>query len=230
MLKVAIRTSVQCPGRAGSTVRVHGVIAGSRTRVEFSEREEVRDLLKRTAVALKQADVPFALCGGYAAWARGAPEPVHDADFLVAAAEAERARKALADAGLDVVEPAEDWLVKVMGEKAFVDVLWRTCGHPVERELVDRSEVLPVLSVQMPVLTATDVVVTKLHALEEHYCDFGRLLPVARALREQVDWDVVRREVAGNAFAVAFLLLLERLGIVAGPSGGMPEPHGGVGG
>ena len=44
------------------------------------------------------------------------------------------------------------------------------------------------LSVQMPVLPATDIVVTKLMALDEHYCDFARLLPVARALREQVDW------------------------------------------
>ena len=198
--------------------------------MEFSERDEVRDLLKRTAVALKQADVPFALCGGYAAWVRGAPEPVHDADFLVAEADADRARKALADAGLDVVEPAEDWLIKVMGDKAFVDVLWRTCGHPVENELIDRSEVLPVLSVQMPVLGATDIVVTKLLALEEHYCDFGRLLPVARAMREQVDWDRVRRDVADNDFAVVFLLLLDRLGILRGPGGGMAEPDEGVGG
>jgi hypothetical protein len=186
--------------------------------VEFSERDEVRDLLKRTAVALKQADVPFALCGSYAAWARGAPEPVHDADFLVPEAEADRARKALADAGLDVVEPPEDWLVKVMGQKAFVDVLWRTCGHPVETELIDHAEQMAVLSVQMPVLQATDIVVTKLLALEEHYCDFGRLLPVSRAMREQVDWERVRRDVAGNDFAVVFLVLLHRLGIVEGLS------------
>jgi len=182
--------------------------------VEFSERDEVRDLLKRTAVALKQADVPFALCGGYAAWVRGAPEPVHDADFLVAADDADRARKALADAGLDVVEPAEDWLIKVMGEKAFVDVLWRTCGQPVETDLIDRSEVLTVLSVQMPVLATTDIVVTKLMALDEHYCDFSRMLPVARALREQVDWPAVRRAVADNDFAVVFLDLLDRLDVV----------------
>jgi hypothetical protein len=185
--------------------------------VEFSERDEVRDLLKRTAVALKQADVPFALCGGYAAWMRGAPEPVHDADFLVAEADADRARKALAEAGMDVVEPAEDWLVKVMGEKAFIDVLWRTCGTAVESDLVDRAEVLPVLSVQMPVLLATDIVVTKLLALEEHYCDFSGLLPVVRAMREQVDWDRVRRDVADNDFAVVFLQLLGRLGVVTGP-------------
>ena len=191
-----------------------------------SDREEIRDLLKRTAVALKQADVPFALCGGYAAWVRGAPEPDHDADFLVPAAESERAAKALAEAGLEVEEPAEDWLFKVVSQHSFVDVLWRTCGTPVESDLVERAEVLPVLSVQMPVLTATDIVVTKLHALDEHYCDFGRLLPVARALREQVDWDLVRREADGNDFAVVFLVLLERLGIVDGMAGPAGETGG----
>ena len=179
-----------------------------------SDREEIRDLLKRTAVALKEADVPFALCGGYAAWVRGAPEPDHDADFLVLGTEAERAAKVLADAGLEVVDPPEDWLVKVVSGGSFVDVLWRSCGHPVESDLVGRAEVLPVLSVQMPVLAATDIVVTKLMALDEHYCDFSRLLPVARALREQVDWDVVREEVAGNPFADVFLELLDRLGVV----------------
>ncbi len=183
--------------------------------VDDDPRECVRDLLKRTAVALKEGDVPFALCGGYAAWMRGAPEPDHDADFLVPAAEAERAAKVLADAGLQVVDPAEDWLLKVVRDDVFVDVLWRTCGRPVETDLIDRADVLPVLSVQMPVLTATDVVVTKLMALDEHYCDFGRMLPVARALREQVDWAVVEREVAGNDFAVVFLQLLGRLGVVA---------------
>jgi hypothetical protein len=182
--------------------------------VQPSDRDEIRELLKRTAVALKESDVPFALCGGYAAWVRGAPEPDHDADFLVPASEAERARKVLAEAGLQVADPAEDWLTKVVSGQSFVDVLWRTCGHPVESDLIDRAEVLSVLSVHMPVLAATDIVVTKLMALDEHYCDFSRMLPVARALREQVDWAAVRRDVAGNDFAVVFLQLLERLRVL----------------
>jgi hypothetical protein len=182
--------------------------------VQPSERDEIRDLLKRTAVALKEGGVPFALCGGYAAWVRGAPEPDHDADFLVPADEADRAAKVLADAGLDVQDPAEDWLLKVVQGGSFVDVLWRTCGRPVESDLIARSEVKPVLSVQMPVLQATDIVVTKLMALDEHYCDFAHLLPVARALREQVDWAEVRTEVAENDFAVVFLDLLERLRVL----------------
>ncbi|NEK85387.1 hypothetical protein GCU60_17715 [Blastococcus saxobsidens] len=179
-----------------------------------SPRDQVRDLLKRTAVALKQGEVPFALCGGYAAWVRGAPEPDHDADFLVPAAEAERAAKALADAGLQVVDPAEDWLLKVERDDVFVDVLWRTCGRPAEIDMVERAAVLPVLSVQMPVMDPTDILVTKLMALDEHYCDFARMLPVARALREQVDWAEVARQVADNDFAVVFLVLLERLAII----------------
>ena len=179
-----------------------------------SPRDQVRDLLKRTAVALKEGEVPFALCGGYAAWVRGAPEPEHDADFLVPASEAERAAKALADAGLQVVDPAEDWLLKVERGDVFVDVLWRACGRPAEVDLVERAEVLPVLSVQMPVLDPTDILAGKLMALDEHYCDFARMLPVARALREQVDWPEVSRQVADNDFAVVFLVLLGRLGIV----------------
>ena len=193
-----------------------------------SERDEIRDLLKRTAVALKEGGVPFTLCGGYAAWVRGAPEPDHDADFLVPESEAERATKVLAEAGLEIQDPAEDWLTKVVRGGSFVDVIWRTCGHPVESDLIDRSEVIPVLSVQMPVLLATDIVVTKLMALDEHYCDFAHMLPVARALREQVDWSEVRREVAGNDFAVVFLQLLDRLGIVPlADQGGEPAPDDG---
>jgi hypothetical protein len=182
--------------------------------VQPSDRDEIRDLLKRTAVALKEGDVPFALCGGYAAWVRGAPEPDHDADFLVPMAESERAAKVLADAGLEVQDPPEDWLIKVVSGASFVDVLWRTCGHPVESDLIDRAEDRAVLSVHMPVLAATDIVVTKLMALDEHYCDFARMLPVVRALREQVDWETVQREVVGNDFAVVFLDLLDRLGVV----------------
>src|SRR5919107_3034206 len=172
MLNVAMRTPSPYPMPGTPAPEETGGLAPGQP----VDRETVRDLLKRTAVALKQAGVPFALCGGYAAWVRGAPEPDHDADFLVPAADADRAAAALADAGLPVVEPAEDWLVKGVTENAFIDVLWRTCGAPVTNDLIDRAEELAVLSVHMPVLEATDIVVTKVMALSEHYCDYGRLL------------------------------------------------------
>ncbi len=63
-------------------------------------------------------------------------------------------------------------------------------------------------------LSATELLVQKLAAMDEHACDFDTLLPVARALREQVDWERVRRKTKDHDFAVAFLFLAERLSVV----------------
>ena len=37
---------------------------------------------------------------------------------------------------------------------------------------------------------------------------------MARSLREQIDWDRVRRETAHSPYAEAFLILLDRLDVV----------------
>lgn len=176
-------------------------------------QDGLREALKRTAVALKGGGVPFALAGGYAAWARGGPEPDHDVDFAVAETDADRARQVLADGGLQVELPPEDWLFKVFTDGAMVDVVFRLAGVPVGRDLLDRASEEEVLSVRMPVLEATDLLGSKLAALSEHECDFARLLPVARGIREQVDWARLRRDLADNPYAVAFLDLAERLRI-----------------
>jgi Uncharacterised nucleotidyltransferase len=68
--------------------------------------------LKRAAAALREAGVPFALGGGYAAYARGAAPPQHDVDFMVLEEDAERALHALGTVGMQVERPPEDWLVK----------------------------------------------------------------------------------------------------------------------
>lgn len=181
------------------------------------DQARLREALKLVAVAFKDAEVPFALAGGYALWARGAPEPHHDVDFVVAEEDRERAASALAERGLEVVEPPEDWLFKVFVDGAMVDVLFRLHGAPVTRDLLGGADRLEVESVQMPVLDATSLVSAKLGALDERACDLGKVLPAARAVREQVDWGRVARDVAGNDFAEVTLLLLERLGVVEGP-------------
>jgi hypothetical protein len=50
-------------------------------------------------------------------------------------------------------------------------------------------------------------------ALGEHHCDFAKLLPAARAIRERPDWDHLRAQTADNDYAAAFLVLAERLGL-----------------
>ncbi len=179
-----------------------------------TEQESLREALKRVAVVLKESGIPFALIGGYAVWARGGPEPEHDVDFMVAQDDAAEAAEMLAKAELQVVQPPEDWLFKVFTDDAMVDVIHRDAGDPAIRSQVEDTDLIEVLSVQMPVLSATRLLVQRLVAMDEHSCDFTRQLPVARALREQVDWDRVREETRDNDFAVALLFLLERLAVI----------------
>lgn len=207
--------------RMGGTVPAHGRAirmaaprGGTADRMGDQEQQGLREALKRVGVALKQTGIPFALTGGYAVWARGGPEPDHDVDFLVAQVDAEKAAEALANHGFHVEQPPEDWLFKIWTDDSMVDVIHRHSGAPAERWVVEDAEEIEVLSVVMPVLSATELVVQKLGALDEHYCDLSALIPVARALREQVDWTRVRAETEGNHFAATVLFLLERLDII----------------
>jgi predicted nucleotidyltransferase len=177
------------------------------------EPPQLRNALRQTASALKAADIPFALAGGYALWVHGAPEPEHDVDLAVPEVETEAAAGCLAQAGLEVVRPPEDWLFKVYVDDALVDVLHRLQDVPVTRELIERSDEHEILGIRIPVLPATDIMITKLQALSEHYCNFEALLAVVRAIREKLDWERIRCETEGYAFAEAFLFLLERLEI-----------------
>ena len=57
--------------------------------------EIILDTLKKAAGALRDAEVPFALGGGLAVWARGGPETEHDVDLFIQAEDADRALEAL---------------------------------------------------------------------------------------------------------------------------------------
>ena len=66
--------------------------------MEPTDQDDLREALKRVAVALKGTGLPFALVGGYAVWARGGPEVTSDLDIMLRPSDAERAQEVLADA------------------------------------------------------------------------------------------------------------------------------------
>jgi hypothetical protein len=176
--------------------------------------QSLRTTLKRVAGILKDASVPFALGGGYASWARGGPEPVHDVDFLLLESDVPHALHVLEEAGLRVEHPPEDWLEKVYDGDVLVDLIFRPAERSVTREQLDNATEVTVDSVCMPVLSATDLLISKLLVLTEHYCDFASVIPHARSLREQVDWPQVARAVEHSPYARAFLQVCADLGIV----------------
>jgi hypothetical protein len=183
------------------------------TAATEEEDSGLRRALKLSASALKADDVPFALAGGYALWAHGAPEPVHDVDLALTEQHVPAAVESLSAAGFTIERPPEDWLFKAYLDNDLVDVLHRMSGEPVEAELVESAVELELLGIRLPVLPPTPVMVAKLRSLSEHYCDFGALLPVIRAVREQLDWAALRQVGEENAFAEALLLVLDRLQI-----------------
>jgi hypothetical protein len=154
------------------------------------------------------------LGGGLAAWARGGPPTEHDVDFLVRGEDAERALEALVEAGMIPERPPEGWLLKAYDGHILVDLIFEPAGGPVDQGHFDRAEHLEVMAQPMLVASLDDVISTKLLALREQELDFGPLLELARALREQIDWRSVRARSDGSPFARAFFTLVEELGIV----------------
>jgi hypothetical protein len=173
--------------------------------------------MKKAGGVLRDAGIPHALGGGLASWARGGPESEHDVDFLVKPADAERAQRALADAGFRTEKPPEPWLLKAYDGDTLVDLIFHPRSGPVDDELLSRAVELEVSAMRLPVIPLEDLLVQKLLTLSEQTPDYGSVLEIARALREQIAWDDVRRRTEGNPFAEAFFTLLDELDII--PSG-----------
>jgi hypothetical protein len=193
---------------------------------EESPFSDLERALKRSAAALREADVPFLLGGSLASWARGGPETRHDLDLMLKPEDVERAVAALGEVGMRYEDPPEEWLAKVWDGETLVDLIHHPKGTPVDDALIERGEVMSVLGMEMRVMALEDVLVTKLMALSEHSLRYESLLAIARALREQVEWDDVRARTAESPWARAFFVMLEGLGELpeARPATGGHEP------
>jgi hypothetical protein len=187
--------------------------------------DEIAASMKRAAAALRGADIEFALAGSLATWARGGPKSSHDLDFVIRERDGERALDALEATGMRREDPPEEWLVKAWDQNGvLVDLIFGPSGVDADRVLAG-AEVVNVMSMEIPVMALEDVIVTKVMSLTEHSIDYGTLLEMARALREQIDWAEVRRRTAESPFADAYFVILDRLEIV--PAAGPGDVDGG---
>src|SRR5919202_5648413 len=182
--------------------------------------EQLVETARKAGAALRDADVPYALGGGLAAWARGGPETEHDVDLLVKPEDAERAQEALAKAGMRTEKPPEGWLLKAFtDDDVLVDLIFDPQGGPISDDVFERADELEVHAMRMKVVRLEDVLVQKVLALSEQQPDFGSVLELARSLREQVDWNDVYERTESSAFGKAYFTLLDELGIVPHPRG-----------
>ncbi len=174
----------------------------------------ILDTLKQATCALREAQIPFALAGGIASWARGGPPREHDLDFFVRPEDADRALSALVDAGMRPEKPPEGWLYKAYDGEVMVDLIFEPASGPVTTEEIERAEEMEVQATRMRVLAPTDILATKLLALKEHDVDYDSVLEVSRALREQVDWPDLLARTEHSPYAKAFFTLVRELGVM----------------
>jgi hypothetical protein len=177
------------------------------------------DALRAAVPVLREAQIPFMLGGSMAVWAYGGPEPTNDLDLMLRAEDAERALAALEAAGMRAEHPPEEWLVKAWHGDVLIDLIFGPRGLPITDEVLARSVERNLSALRVPVMALEDVLVTKLMALSEHAMRYESLLTIARALREQIDWDDVRARTEASPFAKAFFTLVEELGVVDAAAG-----------
>jgi hypothetical protein len=181
------------------------------------------ETLKVTVAALRDCRVPFMLGGSLAAWARGGPEPRQDLDLMLKPQDAERALNCLAQAGMRPERPPEEWLLKAYHGDVLVDLIFKPSGLEITDQVLDRADTVALMAVGTPVMALEDVLVTMLMALNEHSLDYTRVLAIARSLREQIDFERLRRRTSESPYAQAFFTLARELGIAPAERAGAPE-------
>lgn len=182
----------------------------------------VQTTLKKSAAALRDADVPFCLIGSLSAWVRGGPESSHDLDFGIRSEDILRAAEAMEAVGMEIVIPPEDWLIKALDrhpdddpdtEPILVDLIYAPSGVLITDEVIERADYMDVLAQKMRVLNPTDLMVMKLLSLREQHLNMTSSIATARAIREQIDWDDLRARCSASPYARGFFLIAEELGI-----------------
>ncbi|EFL37602.1 nucleotidyltransferase family protein [Streptomyces griseoflavus] len=211
-----LRLATDTPGQAAAHIPPGGARAdGDDPGLPRDRNQAILEAAKQVGAVLKRGGHLFALAGSVAVHAHGGSGNLqHDVDFCVRPEDAEPVAATLRDAGLTVYAPPEDWLLKATCFGQDVDLIFELAHRPVSAAMLRRARELPVESVRMPVLAPTDLLSGLVAAFSEHHCDFGAVLPIARALREKVDWEQVRRDCGDEPMPAAFFFLLERLNVI----------------
>ncbi|MDH6287139.1 hypothetical protein [Rhodococcus opacus] len=188
-------------------------------RVVAAREAQLMRTLGRAVNILSAADVPFAVGGDCAVHARGGPPAEHQVTIIASDEHLTEARTALAAAGMRSIASSRLGSRQVVGSDLRVTLLHPASTTGTGEGLLERAETMRIGQIWAPVLSGTDLMIDKLRRLGSHRCDFVPMLPVARALREQVDWPTVAGATADLPCARAFLGLLDDLAVTGSLEG-----------
>ena len=155
------------------------------------DQTTVVEVLAETRDALEGLGIPYMFIGGLPLAVYGRPKPIQDLDVMVKDEDAEKAIRALADAGFETKDPPEEWLQKATARGVLVDVITRSEGDLyVDDEMIARRVIADYKGQRVPLVGPEDLLVMKAIAHEEdtsHYWHDAMTLIVGAEL----DWDYV---------------------------------------
>jgi predicted nucleotidyltransferase len=160
-----------------------------------------------TVVDALDDEVPYALMGGLASAIYGRPRWTYDIDVFLRKEHAVDALGLLRKAGFATDQLDERWIYKAIAEGVLVDVIFRgTSGIYFDDEMMERTTRREFRGVQVPVISAEDLVVIKAtvhdEGRERHWYDALGVLA-----RAQLDWPYLIRRARHGVHRVASLLL-----------------------
>jgi hypothetical protein len=148
-------------------------------------------LSRRVLVALREADVPFLVGGGYA-FVRytGIERPVKDFDVFLRERHWPDAVRALADAGIDTVLPFPHWLGKAVLDEDFVDIIYGSGNGvaPVDDEWFRHAIDDEVLGIPVRLVPREELLWTKSFVMERERYDGADIVHLIKVCAPQLDW------------------------------------------
>ena len=153
---------------------------------------EAYDCYQGVLRGLLQADVPFAVSGGFAFHHHtGIWRTTTDLDLVLPPDDVPRAFEVLVDEGFETYVQDPVWLAKARRGEYFVDLITGVGNATltVERSWIDRAREDSVLDIRCKVLAVEEMIASKLFVTRRERFDGADIAHLLRACSEDLDWE-----------------------------------------
>lgn len=145
---------------------------------------------------LLQAEIPFAVSGGFAFHHHtGIWRTTKDLDLALAPSDVPGAFKVLVEEGFETYVQDPVWLAKARRGDYFVDLITGVGNATltVEPEWIDRAAEDSVLNIRCKVLGAEEMIASKLFVTRRERFDGADIAHLLKARARSLDWDRLRK-------------------------------------
>ena len=171
------------------------------------------DIYRFAIRALRSANIPFVLAGGFAlATYTGRWRDTKDIDFYVNPQDAPKAVSALTEAGFNdyfkTLPYDRKWIYRSVRENIIVDIIWAMANQraQVDHLWFDRAGSVSIRGEQLRVIPMEELCWCKLYIMQRDHCDWTDLFNLLYAQGPAFDWSHLLKRLENDAPVLRGLL------------------------